>query len=68
MIEDGYMKTDGILMKPLINGTILETDGASEEGWIIDDEVWYYLEEGIYTVGWKEILSEDGNSYWFYFW
>lgn len=65
--EDGYMKTGWYFDEASDKWYYFGTDGASEEGWIIDDEVWYYLEEGIYTVGWKEILSEDGNSYWFYF-
>ena len=65
--EDGYMKTGWYFDEASDKWYYFGADGASEEGWINDNEVWYYLEDGIYTVGWKEILSEDGNSYWFYF-
>ena len=41
--------------------------GESQIGWIYDEDAWYYLEDHKLATGWKEILSEDGTEYWFYF-
>lgn len=65
--DNGYMQLGWYFDIPSDKWYYFGTDGASEEGWIFEEAKWYYLEDGKYAVGWKEIQSDDGNSYWFYF-
>lgn len=65
--EDGSMMTgwfyDGQSEKLYYFGD----DGISKTGWILSDDIWYYLENFKCVTGWKEILTEDGESCWFCF-
>lgn len=44
-----------------------DNDGISIDGWIHTDSEWQYLEDKKLLTGWKEIPSDDGQSYWFCF-
>lgn len=65
--ENGYMIVGWFYDNQSEEWYYFDADGTSVEGWIYVENEWYYLEDGKYITGWKEIQSEDGNSYWFYF-
>lgn len=65
--EDGYMITGWYLYEPMNDWYYFSEDGVSQEGWIYDEDHWYYLENHEYIKGWKEIITNDGEAYWFYF-
>lgn len=65
--HNGYMVTGWFYDESHEKYYYFNKDGTSAEGWVQDQEVWYYLEDGQYVRGWKEISSNSGERYWFYF-
>jgi len=65
--DEGKMVTGWFIDEHSGNLYYFENDGASKSGWILEDGIWYYLEDFKCVTGWKEILTEDGESCWFYF-